>query len=147
MFCHKLLGLLAKTYCFWWFHYTVAYVCKLCHVFSYISSHLIPSYLPSFEKGSSFSVLIEAKAYFIKGILEKGKSGWRETTPWVYKQRNQSHLLIAWERLITKQNTTFDEVFLKVCVGALLRWTQSILNENALGCRAELSWTLLGING
>lgn len=88
------------------------------------------------------------KAFFIKGILEKGAglTEWverggeeGETTRWVYKQTNQSHSLKAWERLITKQNTTFDEVFLKVCVGGLLRWTQSVLNENALGCRAELS--------
>lgn len=36
---------------------------------------------------------------------------------WVYKHRNQSQSLRAGEKLITKQNTTFDEVFLKVCVG------------------------------
>lgn len=40
---------------------------------------------------------------------------------WVFKQRNQSQPLKAAERLITKQNTTFHEVFLKVCIGGLLR--------------------------
>lgn len=55
------------------------------------------------------------KAYFIKWILE-ARFDWGGGR-WVYKHRNQSQSLRAGEKLITKQNTTFDEVFLKVCVG------------------------------
>lgn len=57
------------------------------------------------------------KADFIKWILERGRFDRRGRLLAGFINRGISLTpLKAWERLITKQNTTFDEVFLKVCV-------------------------------
>lgn len=89
------------------------------------------------QKNAALVCLAWKKAYFIKWILE-GRFDWGGC--WVYKHRNQSQSLRAGEKLITKQNTTFDEVFLKVCVGDC--WDR--LNPSLMKVlwAAELSWAV-----